>query len=256
MFHLVEELMAWIGEHWHFALPLVGVLGAYLLLNTRRRDSQFAGCVVAAIALLLGWATMSRTTGDRVEGFCFAAFSGLAIASAIAMIVQSNPVYAALNFALVILSACGLFLMQAASFLAAATIIVYAGAIIVTFLFVIMLAHQSGRSTYDQNPKQPVLVGVAGVFLLGAILGTIEDSFPNHKAAAAAHESAIAKRQPTPTLPARQSPLAAVGNGGVLELGRTLFSDYLWATELAGTVLLISTIGAIAIAGHRKGAAI
>ena len=66
------------------------------------------------------------------------------------------------SFALVVLSSCGLFLLQAAPFLMAATIIVYAGAIVVTFLFVIMLAHQEGPSDADyrsrETPTPPKLV--------------------------------------------------------------------------------------------------
>ena len=83
------------------------------------------------------------------------------------MITNRNPVYAALWFALVTLSTCGLFLLQSAPFLAAATIIVYAGAIVVTFLFVIMLAQQSGATVYDQRSRQPLLATVAAFVLLG-----------------------------------------------------------------------------------------
>ena len=58
------------------------------------------------------------------------------------LVTQQNPARAALSFALVVLSTCGLFLLLAAPFLMAATIVIYAGAIVVTFLFVIMLAQQ------------------------------------------------------------------------------------------------------------------
>ena len=77
---------------------------------------------------------------------------------------------AALSFALVVLSTCGLFLLLAAPFLMAATIIIYAGAIIVTFLFVIMLAQQAGLSDADQRSREPFLACVAGFVLLGAML--------------------------------------------------------------------------------------
>src|SRR5205807_7606599 len=86
------------------------------------------------------------------------------------LITQRNPVRAALSFALVVLSTCGLFLLQAAPFLMAATTIVYAGAIIVTFIFVIMLAQQAGLSDADQRSREPLLACVAGFVLLGALL--------------------------------------------------------------------------------------
>ena len=70
------------------------------------------------------------------------------------LITQQNPARAALSFALVVLSTCGLFLLLAAPFLMAATIIVYAGAIVVTFLFVIMLAPADGLSDADaRSPR-------------------------------------------------------------------------------------------------------
>ena len=67
-------------------------------------------------------------------------------------------------------SVCGLFLLQSAPFLAAATVIVYAGAIVVTFVFVIMLAQQSGATVYDQRSRQPLLATVVAFLLLGALL--------------------------------------------------------------------------------------
>ena len=80
------------------------------------------------------------------------------------MITDKNPVYSALWFALVTLAVCGLFLLNSAPFLAASTIIVYAGAIIVTFLFVIMLAQQSGPTAgYDQQPFQPAIASITAL---------------------------------------------------------------------------------------------
>src|SRR5262249_3428750 len=81
------------------------------------------------------------------------------------------------SFALVVLSTCGLFLLQAAPFLMAATIIVYAGAIIVTFLFVIMLAHQSGLSDADVRSREPLLACLAGFVLLGAVLYVLDTAY-------------------------------------------------------------------------------
>ena len=73
----------------------------------------------------------------------FYVFAAVAVLCAGLMITDRNPLYAALWFALTTLAVCGLFLINSAPFLAAATIIVYAGAIVVTFLFVIMLAQQA-----------------------------------------------------------------------------------------------------------------
>jgi NADH-quinone oxidoreductase subunit J len=292
------------------------------------------------------------------ETILFYAFSGLAIIFGTLMITQRNPVHAALSFAMVVLSTCGLFLLQAAPFLTAATIIIYAGAIIVTFLFVIMLAQQEGQSSADQRSREPFLATVAGFVLLGSLLCVLHKSYASldefvDRAERAARvttlkewqailgkddsfftefrravlpvraprsldsKDAVALRkqgladaldeaqstwnklkgdesadrikifqkqldevatlgaavrdrqgelQPTAAplstfsgpLPGTAAPLDPSGKpmerlpaANVAGLGKTLFTDYLLAVELAGTLLLVATIGAIAIGGRR-----
>ena len=101
--------------------------------------------------------------------------------SAALMITSRKPVYAALWFAMVTFSTCGLFLLQSAPFLAAATIIVYAGAIIVTFLFVMMLAQQAGATTYDQRAREPLLAAVAAFLLLGALIYVLQTAYTDQE---------------------------------------------------------------------------
>ena len=88
------------------------------------------------------------------------------------MITQPNPAHSALSFAVVVLSTCGLFLLNAAPFLMAGTVIIYAGAIVVTFLFVLMLAQPVATSNADNRSREPVLACVAGFFLLSTLLLT------------------------------------------------------------------------------------
>src|SRR5207237_6313103 len=126
--------------------------------------------------LLAGWLLIRGGSADP-ETILFYAFSGIAVVSGGLLVTQRNPVRAALSFALVVLSTCGLFLLQAAPFLMAATIIIYAGAIVVTFLFVIMLAQQIGTSDADQRSREPLLSCVAGVVLLAAVLGLLQQTY-------------------------------------------------------------------------------
>ena len=119
------------------------------------------------------------------------------------MITQKNPVHAALSFALVVLSTCGLFLLQAAPFLMAATIIVYAGAIVVTFLFVIMLAQQEGPSDADQRTREPFLASLAGGVLLAALVCVLHKKLQRHrpaksKGSTASSSAKIAEASRTP----------------------------------------------------------
>jgi NADH-quinone oxidoreductase subunit J len=165
------------------------------------------------------------------------------------MITNRNPVYSALWFALATLAVCGLFLMQSAPFLAAATVIVYAGAIVVTFVFVIMLAQQSGATVYDQRSRQPFLATVVGVLLLGALMAML-------KTTSAADLHLADEQPPVATANVLSHPVKGEQLGSMVGLGRSIFGDYLFAVELAGTLLLVATIGAIAIAPRRRGGAL
>jgi NADH:ubiquinone oxidoreductase subunit 6 (subunit J) len=90
------------------------------------------------------------------------------------LVTQTQPARAALSFTLVVLATCGLFLLLAAPFLFAATIIVYAGAIIVIFLFVLMLAQQTGRDDADLRSREPLLSVLTGFVLLGTLFFLIQ----------------------------------------------------------------------------------
>jgi len=159
-------------------LPVgLGLAAVYLLLPRVRRYPPLWGGALGGLALLLAGGFIVRVGVFRPEVFLFYAFSAIAIVSGVLLVIQANPVHAAISFALVVLSSCGLFLLLAAPFLMAATTIIYAGAIIVTFLFVIMLAHQSGISDADQRSREPFLAAAAGFVLLGAVLYILQMAY-------------------------------------------------------------------------------
>lgn len=163
---------------WPIALCVgLGLLAVYLLLPRPRSYPPWWRAVVAALALVTAGFLVIKATGAVVENILFYLFSAVAVVAGGLLVTQRNPVKAALSFALVVLSTCGLFLLQAAPFLMAATIIIYAGAIIVTFLFVIMLAQQAGLSDADARSREPLLSCVAGFLLLGAILYVLHTSY-------------------------------------------------------------------------------
>src|SRR5215210_4836459 len=170
--------LAFLYENgWLLLPPALGFAAVYLLLPRARRILPVWGGVTAAAALILGAAVLIRSETLSVEMVLFYTFSGIAVVAGGMMITQSNPVHAALSFAIVVLSTCGLFLLQAAPFLMAATIIIYAGAIIVTFLFVIMLAQQEGLSNADQRSREPFLSSLAGCILLASLLGVLHRTY-------------------------------------------------------------------------------
>jgi NADH-quinone oxidoreductase subunit J len=193
--------------------------------------------IVAGLGLL-AWA-MGFNIEPLSESAMFGVCAAAAIVCAILMISSRNPVYSALWFALVTLSVCGLFVIQSAAFLAAATIIIYAGAIIVTFVFVIMLAQQEGTAVYDHSVRQPFLAAAIGFFVLGCVLASIHRDVSTVAPIAASTINLLSQ-------PAAEQPLATMS-----QLGRSLFGDYLFAVEIAGTLLLVATIGAICMAPRR-----
>jgi len=155
----------------------LGFAGVYLLLPRPQKRTPVWGGLLAALALLAGAQWLTQYDGVWQERFLFYAFSLLAVLGGISMLAQSNPVRAALSFALVVLSTCGLFLLLAAPFLMAATVIIYAGAIVVTFLFVIMLAQQAGLTNADARTREPFLASVAGFVLMGCLWITLDRTY-------------------------------------------------------------------------------
>jgi NADH:ubiquinone oxidoreductase subunit 6 (subunit J) len=175
IFRLVRFLVV---EQWALTLPLlVGGAALYLMLPRPQGRQLFYGAVLGLIALALAGLLIVNVGGTSVETVLFYTFSGLAILAGSLLITQHNPARAALSFALVILSVSGLFVLLAAPFLMAATIIIYAGAIVVTFLFVLMLAQQSGLSDADMRSREPLLASLTGVVLLGALLYVLQLAF-------------------------------------------------------------------------------
>src|SRR4051794_17702893 len=236
----------WVTGNWPeiAALALIAC-GVWWLMPPSAGLPKLLGLVLA-----IGGADwlVSRlhASGPLEQRILFALFATVAILAAILMITNRNPVYSALWFAIATLSVCGLFLLQSAPFLAAATVIVYAGAIVVTFVFVIMLAQQSGATVYDQRSRQPFLATVFGVLLLGALLAMLKSTNADDL-----HFTDV--QPPVATANVLSQPAKAEQLGTMLGLGRSLFGDYLFAVELAGTLLLVATIGAIAIAPRRRG---
>jgi NADH-quinone oxidoreductase subunit J len=162
-------------EWWPIALPLlVGGTAIYLLLPRPRAYPVLWGAGLGLIALVLAGVLLTRSGVVSPETVLFWTFSATGIVAGALLVTQHNPARAALSFTLVVLSTCGLFLLLAAPFLMAATIIIYAGAIIVTFLFVIMLAQQIGLSDADDRSREPLLATVTGFILLGTLLFVLQ----------------------------------------------------------------------------------
>ncbi len=266
--------MEWFQKNPLILAGLVAwIVGILMLMPGRKTTSVKTprmGLLVTAIGVVLFCAGAGGPGTELANEAMFWTFAVSALLCGVLMITARNPVYGALWFALSTLSTCGLFLLQSAPFLAAATVIVYAGAVIVTFLFVIMLAQQSGAATYDRRSRQAIPVTLASFVLLGAITMTLhknppefqlrnleEEAKQEEEASGSLGMSLVAPENlPEVTIVTKpnQLSLATVKQpvGSMKGLGKSLFGDYLFAVELAGTLLLVACIGAIAIAPRRE----
>lgn len=272
----------WLSAHPTAVAGLILWASGILWLMPGSRPSaprpRIPGLILAAAGLVAFCFASGPIAGEFADEAMFWLFGICALMSGVLMITAGNPVYAALWFALATLATCGLFLLQQAPFLAAATVIVYAGAVIVTFLFVIMLAQQSGAAAYDQKAMQPRVAVVSAFVLLAALTKTVQMS----PLSSTQDEMSVTAAEDTQaSLPAGESMQPAdlsvkvlnpeslrvlppqAGNllsqatsdhpvGSMKGLGRSLFGDYLFAVEIAGTLLLIASIGAVAVAPRRE----
>lgn len=157
----------------------VGAVGVCLALPRRGTSPQVLGAIVAAIAFGAVFLALAIKAEGHLPNFNFYLFSIIALGAALRVISHPRPVYAALYFILTILASSGLYLLLSAEFLAFALVIVYAGAILITYLFVIMLATESpsadqvdALSEYDRYSREPIFATVTG-FVVVAVLATM-----------------------------------------------------------------------------------
>jgi NADH-quinone oxidoreductase subunit J len=167
-----------------------------------------------------------------METLLFWLLAVIALVAAASMIIQRNPVHSALFLIITLLCLAGLFLLLSAHFLAVIQIIVYAGAIMVLFLFVIMLLDirrvEAAPSRVKLQKSLGILLG--GIFLLETLL-VLRSGAINDTAAAV--------------------PLPPPDFGTAVALGRALLTSYFFPLQLAAVLLFIALIGAIVLSKRR-----
>jgi NADH-quinone oxidoreductase subunit J len=228
---------------------VVGAVGLWLLLPAAvSRLRRCAGWLLVAASLGLLAAYLPRM-GSLFDQILFWALAGATLLSAIATVSMRGPVYSAVWFAFTLLTTAGLFLFQQAQFLAVATVAVYAGAILVLFLFVLMLAEPEGYTYYDRITWGPFATTFA-VFAAIAIIGgmTYEITHVDAHALVEQQQNLVAKKL------ASTEPELGIAKGAthMAGLGRVLFSQHLISVEVAGTLLLAALVGALAIVIHGR----
>jgi NADH-quinone oxidoreductase subunit J len=167
-----------------------------------------------------------------IQGLLFAMFAGTAIGCALGVVFHRNPVHCALLLVGVLLSLSGLFVILNAQFIAALQVIVYAGAIMVLFLFVVMLLNVKGET--------PLLSpGAAkGFGFLFALLLFVELLW-----------TALSPNA-DPNTPRAVSSVPA-GFGSPAAVGRVLYTTWLYPFEITSILLLIAVVGAVVLAKRK-----
>jgi NADH-quinone oxidoreductase subunit J len=158
-----------------------------------------------------------------MEPILFTLFGAIAVGGALMVITRKSPMSAALSLILSLFSVAAIFVLRQAHFLAAIQVIVYAGAVVVLFIFVIMLINVPDNRLPIEKMTVYRLLGVvaAGLLLI---------------------EGAVASRR-------FQAPLATVKQVGSVEsVGHALFTDYLLAFEVTSVLLLAAVVGATVLA--------
>ena len=164
-----------------------------------------------------------------LEVVLFILFASICAVSSVLMITRQNPVISALFLVLNFAALAGLYLTLNAQFIAVAQVIVYAGAIMVFFLFVIMLLNpEKEKKFFKEKPKLRILIIVIVALVLLQIVYMIFLSKPSNTI-----NTDVAR---------------SIDAGTVETIGREMFTKYVLPFEAAGFLLLAATIGALVLA--------
>jgi len=163
----------------------------------------------------------------------FYVFATILIACAVGVILSRNPVHSALALVLGFITSAAIWLLIGAEFLAVVLILVYVGAVMVLFLFVVMMLDINLEEIRKGFTRFAWLGGVTAVVVILEIVGVVT----------AKTLGIDASRAPTP-LPADYSNTA--------ELGRVLYTQYAYPFEIAAVLLLVAIVAAIALTMRRR----
>jgi NADH-quinone oxidoreductase subunit J len=166
-----------------------------------------------------------------MEVVVFLIAATVCLAGGVGVIASPNPVHSALSLVATLFGIAVLFVAQEAHFLAAVQVIVYAGAIVVLFLFVIMLLGVDRAEDLEHDSLAGQRPAAAVVAVLGLLLVVLLAVRGIEVSGARSGTEALSDDAPD-----------------VVQLGRVLFTDYVFAFELTGLLLVIAVIGAVVMA--------
>ena len=162
-----------------------------------------------------------------MASFFFFYFAAIIVATSIVVVAVRNPIYSALSLLIMFFHVAGLYVTLHAEFLAAVQIIVYAGAILVLYLFVVMLLNIRREDRYHAQLPAAILLGV--MLLTELVLLAVQQGW-------------------TLGTEAGDGGAAVTDLGNTQMIGEVLYSTYLFPFEVASLILLVAMIGAIVLA--------
>jgi NADH-quinone oxidoreductase subunit J len=174
---------------------------------------------------------LAATASEQAELIVFVVLAPLAVVSAVGMVLTRNAVYSALLLVVNFFCLAGFYVLLEAQFVAVVQVIVYAGAIMVLFLFVLMLLGIGNQDAVQETIRgqRPAAVLLTLGLLLAIVAALLAGVFDTEPAS-----------------------LAAVNEGGnVQAVGRLLFTRYTFAFETAGVLLVVAAVGALVL-GKRQ----
>lgn len=225
---------------------ILGAASLVCMLPPKKGWTWCIGSILALISLGLFASLAADFTAFSVVSFqaLFWLIALITLSACVGTIVSRNPVYAALWFGLALVSTASLILLAGAQFLAVAIISVYAGAILVTLLFILMLATPSGAATYDRITWEPLLSATAGAVMVGVLTITIMNF---EGAVIQAETDGVALIED-----AASKEKNILHRSHVAFLGRELFGTHLISVEVAGILLFAGLVGAAAVVAHGR----
>ncbi|GIW76409.1 MAG: hypothetical protein KatS3mg104_1472 [Phycisphaerae bacterium] len=226
------------------ALCVVAGIATWLLMPGRKEVAirRIGGAILLATGLILSAILVRWTSAWGGMGFYFWAFAGLAIFASVRVVTHTKPVYSALYFVLTVFATAGLFVLMWAEFMAAALVLIYAGAILITYVFVIMLASEAATGSvgssadktapeHDAEARSPFLASLVGFVLAGLLIFLVTD-----------------KGSQIPVPEQRSLPDSL---GSAQDLGKNLIDENAVNVQLSAIILTIAMVGAITLARRR-----
>ena len=159
----------------------------------------------------------------------FYSLSILTILSALIVVFSKNPMYSVLSLIVCFFTIAGHYIVLNAQFLAITHIIVYAGAIMVLFLFVVMLLNLNAETEPHKSPKLKLAAVISGGMLFLTLIAALKT-----------------------VTPGEFTPPPASLNGMVTHVGQRLFADYLLPFEISSILFLSAMVGAVVLAKKEK----